>query len=112
MRLRCTRCGIDSRAEVCRDCLDITSRELARATIEQRLANLLQQRDVLDGEIAQLMADLQPVTGKKRPRNVIPPCGTESAYQRHRARGEDRDDDCKKAHAAYERARRITRKAA
>lgn len=38
---------------------------------------------------------------KRRSRDVIPPCGTHQAYQRHIYRGEPTDDACKEAWAAH-----------
>lgn len=79
-------------------------------TPEQRITELLALRDRIDTELIRLGRPLAP--GKKRPRNVIPPCGTETAYQRHRWYGEDKDDACKAAHAQHERVQSIARAAA
>lgn len=112
----CTRCGIQSKAHLCRDCVDVLATEVRRKELESSLAGMLKEREALAAEMAQVDADIAALLNqqgtKKRPRGVIPPCGTESAYQRHRARGEERDDACKKAHAAHNRARDITRKLA
>jgi len=68
----------------------------------------LQRR--LNEELATIDAALMRVTETgKRSRNVIPPCGTESAYQRHHNRGEPQDDACLKAHATYNRSRELIR---
>lgn len=77
---------------------------------EQRIAELLRLRDAIDSELIRLGRTQGP--GKKRPRNVIPPCGTETAYQRHRWFGEEKDDACKAAHAQHERVASIARAAA
>lgn len=77
-------------------------------TIEQRAAELLRLRDKIDAELARLDAEYKP--GKKRSKHVIPDCGTESAYQRHRWYGEPQDEACKTAHAAYERSAAIRRR--
>lgn len=45
-----------------------------------------------------------------RPAAVVPPCGTESAYQRHKARGE-KCEPCRLAHNAHNRARYAERSA-
>lgn len=110
----CTRCGIQSSAHYCRDCTDVLADEKRRAEKERTIARMLKDRDQIAAELAQIdseiIALLEQHASKKRPRNIIPPCGTESAYQRHRARGEERDEACKKAHAAHNRARHIARK--
>lgn len=77
-------------------------------TVEQRIGELLRLRDKIDAELRRIDASYQPK--KKRPRNVIPECGTETAYQRHRHLGEERDDACKAAHAAHERAAALLRR--
>lgn len=107
----CTRCGIDSKAELCRDCVDVLGAEARRYSVAERLSYLLQERDRLDEEIANLTNTVKP--DRKRPRSVVPACGTESAYQRHRARGEQcpEGDLCKRAHADHERVARIRRQA-
>jgi ABC-type nickel/cobalt efflux system permease component RcnA len=78
-------------------------------TADERLARLYQLRDRLDAEIlaAEHLARKSPRRVKKRPRNVIPDCGTESAYQRHRhfktLPGPDDECGCRAAHAAHNR---------
>jgi hypothetical protein len=80
-------------------------------SIEQRIAELLHLRRKVDDELARLAA----VAGVEKPRHrskkVIPECGTESAYQRHRYYGEPQDDACRAAHNEYERVRSEMRKA-
>lgn len=76
-------------------------------TPEQRAADLLRLRDLIDAELARIRYATQTV--KKRPRSVIPECGTETAYQRHRHYGEERDEACKAAHAQHERIAAIAR---
>ena len=48
----------------------------------------------------------------RRSRYNVPPCGSETSYQRHKHRGET-CEECKRAHAAHERvavaARRVAR---
>lgn len=68
----------------------------------QRLEFLLEARRVLNEQIKDVRAR---VAGKqrRRPRNVIPPCGTESAYQRHRYYDQPRCDPCWAAHAEHNR---------
>lgn len=76
---------------------------------EQRIAELLRLRDAIDTELVRL----QPVQPeKRRSRKIIPPCGTETAYQRHRYYGEERDEACLLAHAQHERVQSIARAAA
>lgn len=75
-------------------------------SVEQRAAELLALRDRIDAELIRLQKTSQ---GKRRSRKVIPPCGTETAYQRHRYYGELQDDDCLAAHAQHVRVARITR---
>ena len=76
----------------------------------KRLNYLMNLRNRIDREADQLSVRLARVefaftpTGK-RSRKVIPACGTESAYQRHRYLRETADDECLAAHAAHERVR-------
>lgn len=42
----------------------------------------------------------------RRPRNLPSPCGTPSAYTRHRMKGEPMDEACRLANAAACKARR------
>jgi hypothetical protein len=78
--------------------------------MSERLARLYQLRERLEQEIAaeEALARQSPRRTKKRPRSVIPPCGTESAYQRHRHYGQKLtpgtdDCGCLAAHAAHNR---------
>jgi hypothetical protein len=83
-------------------------------TLEQRLVALRDLRRRVDAEVRQVkaaIADQKPPTKPRRSRNVIPDCGTESAYQRHHHRGEIADRACLDAHAAYERLRGEQRRA-
>lgn len=80
----------------------------------QRLYDL--QRRIAD-EIVLLEAGYIG-TGRRKPRRSrydIPPCGSETAYQRHKHRGEQ-CDECRVAHAAHERvaaaARRVAKRRA
>lgn len=70
------------------------------------------QRRIAD-EIALLEAGYIG-TGTRKPRRSrydIPPCGSETAYQRHKHRGET-CEECKRAHAAHERVASIARRVA
>lgn len=82
----------------------------AAKTVEERIAELVALRDKIDEELVRLTR--LPGPGKKRSRLVIPECGTESAYQRHKHRGEEcpRGDVCKRAHAEHERVQSIVRR--
>jgi hypothetical protein len=59
----------------------------------------------IEKELAEIDDALNRRPPTKRSRKVLPECGTESAYQRHRYYGEPQDDACKEAHAAHNRAR-------
>lgn len=64
----------------------------------------------LEAEAVALEAVLMKTTESgKRSRKVVPPCGTESAYQRHRNRGEPQDDACLRAHRIYNKAGHMRR---
>lgn len=83
-------------------------------TLEQRLVDLRDLRRRVDAEIRKTraaIADQKPPSKPRRSRYVIPECGTESAYQRHRTRGEQADRACLDAHAAHERERSAMRRA-
>ena len=75
-------------------------------TVDQRIAKLFELRDRIDTEIERLSKGKR----KRRHKDDVPPCGTETGYQRHRYRGE-KCDPCTAAHAAYNRARYRERKA-
>lgn len=79
-------------------------------TPKERVVELLKLRDSIDAEIARLSYGLRPT--HKRPRNVVPDCGSETAYQRHKYYGEECPDGdaCKKAHALHERLASVTRR--
>lgn len=82
-------------------------------TLEQRLAALRDLRRRVDAEVRQVkaaIADQKPPSKRRRSRNVIPDCGTESAYQRHHHFGEIADEACLAAHAEHERARAASRR--
>jgi hypothetical protein len=68
----------------------------------ERLDFLREARAVLDDQIRALRAKLE---GKRprRSRLVMPECGTESAYQRHRYYSEPTDAACRAAHAEHNR---------
>lgn len=73
---------------------------------EARLRKLFELRDRIDAEIAQLCKGKR----QRRHKDDLPPCGTETGYQRHRYRGEE-CEPCRAAHAAHNRARYRERKA-
>jgi hypothetical protein len=73
-------------------------------TREQRLSQLLLLRRRIDAEIVKLAEE----TGRRiRRADYVPPCGTETAYQRHRYLGEPRDELCKAAHRLHNRSQRL-----
>lgn len=75
-------------------------------TRADRLAALVTLRGRVDEEIERLVRELgAQYADRRRSRFDVPPCGTETAYQRHRARGEQADDVCKFAHRIHERER-------
>lgn len=74
-----------------------------------RLIELERLRREVEREIRRLTTVL--ATRKRRSRKIVPDCGTETGYQRHRYRGED-CADCKRAHALWNRARYVGRRAA
>jgi hypothetical protein len=75
-------------------------------TVDQRIDELLRLRDRIDAELVRLAHK----PGQRRSRKIIPPCGTETAYQRHRYYGEPCDDECRAAHARHERVAALARK--
>lgn len=83
-------------------------------TLEQRLIELRDLRRRVDEEIRSVKAAIADQKPRRhyRPRNVVPPCGTETAYQRHYTRGELADRECLDAHAAHERERAAERRRA
>jgi len=85
-------------------------RGVNREVLHKRRAQIKALQRRLSNELATIDAALMRVTESgKRSRNVIPPCGTETAYQRHHNRGETQDAACKAAHATYNRSRELTR---
>ena len=74
-------------------------------TLEQRLVALRDLRRRVDEEVRKTkaaIADQKPPTKPRRSRHVVPACGSESAYQRHRWHRELADRACLDAHAAHE----------
>jgi hypothetical protein len=71
---------------------------------DQRLLELLRLQRRVGSEIASVVERKSAPT-VRRSRYEIPPCGSESAYQRHRYRGEERDHACKLGHSRYEMLR-------
>lgn len=77
-------------------------------TPQQRLAELRDLRRHLDAEARKAKAAIaaqKPATRPRRSRHVVPECGSESAYQRHRYHGEVADYACLDAHALHEAER-------
>lgn len=83
--------------------------------IARRITELQNLRKRIDTELEVLADEVEnvdvPTVHRKRSRNQIPPCGTESGYQRHRHIGEN-CEDCKAAHAAHERLKKARRQLA
>jgi hypothetical protein len=80
--------------------------------ISDRIDELTALRRRIDDEILILAAEGETIddgTGTRRSRHVVPDCGTESGYQRHRHRGED-CEPCKAAHATHERVKAARRR--
>lgn len=65
--------------------------------------DLRAELDALRAHEPVTLVDHKPRTGGRPERPA--PCGTERAYQRHYYRGEPIDDECREAHATYERER-------
>ena len=81
-----------------------------REAKRKRLAYLKKLSREISSEMILLEADLMRVTESgKRSRKVIPPCGTESAYQRHHHLGEERDEACLRAHSIWVKAAQLRR---
>jgi hypothetical protein len=75
--------------------------------LRSRLETLEERRIRIEAEID----EIKHLLGITRLRRSDPaPCGSEQGYQRHHYRGE-KCDECKRAHAAYERSRRAKREA-
>ena len=75
-------------------------------TLEERLAALLKLNANVEAEIERTVHRLnQQYTGRRRSKHEIPPCGTETAYQRHRTNGEPVDQLCKVARNLAKRQR-------
>lgn len=72
--------------------------------VDQRIARLVALRDRIDAELIALDGWRSSQPRRRRSPRVVPPCGTESGYQRHRWYGET-CDACRLAHNAHERAR-------
>jgi len=85
-------------------------RSVNREMLRKRRTQIKALQRRLSNELATIDAALMRVTETgKRSRKVIPPCGTETAYQRHYSRGEPPDAACKAAHATYNRSRELIR---
>lgn len=72
---------------------------------EQRMRELQRLQASIDAEVRRV-ASLMRASRQRRSRREVPPCGTESAYQRHRYRGEEKDAACLLAHSWHERDRK------
>lgn len=81
------------------------------ATVDQRIGELLRLRRKIDDELARLAIVSGLEKPKHRSKHIVPDCGTESAYQRHRYYGEPRCEPCLAAHSEHERVRSEVRKA-
>lgn len=83
------------------------------AQLNKRIEDLIALRNRIDDELLVLADEAQgvdiPGTMRRRPRHVVPECGTESGYQRHRTHGET-CDECKAAHSAHERVKSAQRR--
>lgn len=65
-----------------------------------RLIELARLQRKIEAEINRAQRDIPQ--RRRRSRYDIPPCGTETGYQRHRYLGE-KCDECREAHAAHNR---------
>lgn len=72
-------------------------------TPAEKIDQLLTLRAKVDAELKAAVARLNAQPARKRSRLVVPECGTESAYQRHRHYGEETDEPCKAAHRLHNR---------
>lgn len=84
-------------------------------TLDQRRTALLDLRARVDAEVARVEAAIADAAEQARApkRHTLanpPPCGSEKGYHWHIRRGEPRDDACRAAHAAHERARAAERR--
>lgn len=90
-----------------------TLRNKRAAEIRHRIEQLQALRARIDTELLVLLDEVDnvdiPGTQRRRPRHVIPECGTESGYQRHR-RLKEKCDECKAAHANHARIAAARRK--
>jgi hypothetical protein len=72
-------------------------------TPAERIDALLQLRAKVDAQIQHALREVNNQPTRKRSRHVVPECGTESAYQRHKHYGEDVDPPCQEAHRLHNR---------
>lgn len=72
-------------------------------TPEEKVDQLLTLRAKVEAELRATLAEINAEPARKRSRLVVPECGTESAYQRHRHYGEEADDECLAAHRLHNR---------
>lgn len=82
--------------------------------IKRRMEALTDLRKRVDDELLVLADEAMTaqIPGQtRRSKLVIPDCGTETGYQRHRTKGEN-CDECKAAHAAHERVKAARRRLA
>ena len=73
-------------------------------TLEQRLVSLRDLKRRIDAEIRRVESAVASQPRRRRGRAEIPPCGSNSAYQRHVYHHEEIDEDCRRAHREYQRA--------
>lgn len=85
--------------------------------LHERLDFLIERRERIDAEIQELRTLLNLDAGQRRRPHVVPECGDESAYQRHRYYGDTAEgarrvtcDPCLAAHAAHERRKKAARR--
>lgn len=81
----------------------LTPEERAAKALEDHLGDLLTERARIDHQIRQALRAVEGHKGERRSRLVVPDCGSETAYQRHRHQGEDADEKCKAAHRLHNR---------
>lgn len=77
----------------------LTPAEKAAHALDQ----LLTERNRIDHQIREALRIVSNHQPGRRSRLVVPECGSESAYQRHRHNGEEADEACKAAHRLHNR---------
>lgn len=88
-------------------------RERRAAEIRKRIDDLIDLRKRIDDELLVLADEADhvdtPNPNRRRSRHILPECGTESGYQRHR-RLKEACEPCKIAHANHERIKAAQRR--